>query len=303
MSELGHILQFFAFSLGLLAIYICFQFYRKNTSGISNNYLQILIGINLIVFVHVFEAFYRLIFSEDRFISDISPILQMAVLPIGLVRIWISYLVLRIALQITKKQTKIAPVYIILAAIFIVLRTFIFFNSGHMQQLMKLSSFLAQSILFISVLVSISLCFSRLKFIRSNHRPVVLFALVFWGLYSGGLFTARLINIATEHSSAEKQMMFIAVWNLLFNISHVIFLPKVFSLINPKSFGKTELMKQLTRREKEIVELIIKGRTNKEIAEQLYISHLTVREHCSNIFRKARVKNRTQLTGVVLYNT
>ncbi|MFD0681996.1 MULTISPECIES: LuxR C-terminal-related transcriptional regulator [unclassified Paenibacillus] len=51
----------------------------------------------------------------------------------------------------------------------------------------------------------------------------------------------------------------------------------------------------LTSREKEIVELIIEGHTNTEIASKLYLSEMTVKKHLTNIFRKLDIKNRNQL--------
>ncbi len=50
----------------------------------------------------------------------------------------------------------------------------------------------------------------------------------------------------------------------------------------------------LTKREKEILSLVIKGATNKEIAEGLLVSEQTVRNRLSGIFRKLGVRNRTE---------
>lgn len=54
------------------------------------------------------------------------------------------------------------------------------------------------------------------------------------------------------------------------------------------------------RREKEVIKLLIMGKTNKEIEEQLFISSHTVKNHIYNIFRKLNLKNRTQL-GSLFY--
>ncbi len=51
---------------------------------------------------------------------------------------------------------------------------------------------------------------------------------------------------------------------------------------------------QLTAREREVVSHISRGETNAEIAEVLYLSPHTVKEHTSAIYRKLGVRNRAQ---------
>ncbi len=48
----------------------------------------------------------------------------------------------------------------------------------------------------------------------------------------------------------------------------------------------------LTKREKEVFELLIKNKSTKEIAEELFISEKTVRNHISNSMQKLGVKGR-----------
>lgn len=48
----------------------------------------------------------------------------------------------------------------------------------------------------------------------------------------------------------------------------------------------------LTRREKEVFEMLIVNKTTKEIAENLDISEKTVRNHISNAMQKLNVKGR-----------
>lgn len=56
---------------------------------------------------------------------------------------------------------------------------------------------------------------------------------------------------------------------------------------------------KLTPREKEFVELIYSGKSNKEIAETLFLSESTVKTHIYNIFRKMDVKNRIGVICVI----
>ena len=50
----------------------------------------------------------------------------------------------------------------------------------------------------------------------------------------------------------------------------------------------------LTKREKEIFNLLISNKTTKEIAKYLGISEKTVRNHISNTMQKLGVKGRSQ---------
>ena len=49
----------------------------------------------------------------------------------------------------------------------------------------------------------------------------------------------------------------------------------------------------LTKREKEVFELLILNKSTKEIAECLKISEKTVRNHISNVMQKLGVKGRS----------
>ncbi len=50
----------------------------------------------------------------------------------------------------------------------------------------------------------------------------------------------------------------------------------------------------LTQRENDILELLSEGRSNREIAQALFLSEKTVKAHLAAIFRKLGVTNRTQ---------
>ena len=56
----------------------------------------------------------------------------------------------------------------------------------------------------------------------------------------------------------------------------------------------------LTPREGEISQLVLMGKTNAEIAADLFISLKTVKHHLYNIYLKLRVKNRVQLVNLFL---
>lgn len=51
---------------------------------------------------------------------------------------------------------------------------------------------------------------------------------------------------------------------------------------------------KLTKREVEVLTLVIEGKSSKEVAEQLYVSKRTVDFHLANIYDKLNVTNRVQ---------
>nr|WP_264177645.1 response regulator transcription factor [Latilactobacillus sakei] len=58
--------------------------------------------------------------------------------------------------------------------------------------------------------------------------------------------------------------------------------------------AETKLYEDLTNREREVLGLIAKGRSNQEIADELFITLKTVKTHVSNILAKLQVDDRTQ---------
>ena len=56
----------------------------------------------------------------------------------------------------------------------------------------------------------------------------------------------------------------------------------------------------LSPRETEVLELILKGYSNKQIGEKLFISFTTARTHVSHIFEKTSVNSRMELVSKVM---
>ena len=68
----------------------------------------------------------------------------------------------------------------------------------------------------------------------------------------------------------------------------------------PEQSDKTELIKALTSRELEVLQMAAKGVSNKHIAEKLFVKEVTVKTHLNSIFKKLKVQNRTQATLLAL---
>ena len=69
-------------------------------------------------------------------------------------------------------------------------------------------------------------------------------------------------------------------------------------MLEPKP--KPKRAKRTTAREHEVLGLVLRGLSNKDIAGHLGISEYTARDHVSGLLKKNQVKNRSQLLALYL---
>ncbi len=65
---------------------------------------------------------------------------------------------------------------------------------------------------------------------------------------------------------------------------------------------KPHILNKLSKRETEVLKEMAKGKTNKEIAETLFVSEKTIKTHVSHIFSKLQVNDRTQAAIYAMEN-
>jgi len=68
--------------------------------------------------------------------------------------------------------------------------------------------------------------------------------------------------------------------------------------VNVTGPTKKTVLADLSNREREVVEQLLSGKTNREISVQLNISERTVKNHLWKIYKKMGVENRSQLLGI-----
>jgi DNA-binding NarL/FixJ family response regulator len=68
----------------------------------------------------------------------------------------------------------------------------------------------------------------------------------------------------------------------------------------PEAARRPKVRESLSRREREIVQLIAQGLRNRQIAERLSVSEQTVKAHLSRLFKRFGVASRTQLVPLAL---
>ena len=130
----------------------------------------------------------------------------------------------------------------------------------------------------------------------------IAFAFMIRPLYYLCLMAANsLLDIPTEANNALNFSKSILLYILVLSLAR-----KAVELLEcSDSTGIADIFivrHKITKREKEVLELICLGKTNREIAAALFISEQTVKGHVYNLFRKTGAENRVQLVNATSKN-
>ncbi len=147
-------------------------------------------------------------------------------------------------------------------------------------------------------------------FIMSGNQRIIL--LIIWGLSISSLFVLEYYHpsMITPYSSIPQKYvdLFLSYFSGIIIVAFVVVNVKklykkkqltVNELIEKHRTSRRELkelidkkMKLLSLRERDICKLLLKGKSNKEIAEKLFIEIGTVKSHLNKIYKKLGTKNR-----------
>lgn len=133
-------------------------------------------------------------------------------------------------------------------------------------------------------------------------RSLRIYASLLLGLLSVVLLSdaAEFFNLITPSLHVLVGAIAVLAANLIPILYRRLFFAPGFGVAGGQIYVKTAEVDlkfefDISAREEEVLGLICEGRTNQEIADILYISLQTVKDHTSRIYRKVGVKNRVQL--------
>jgi DNA-binding NarL/FixJ family response regulator len=71
-------------------------------------------------------------------------------------------------------------------------------------------------------------------------------------------------------------------------------------IVVPRTLRQHVLRQPLSHREKQILRLVVRGWTNRQIADELYLAESTVKTHLSSAFTKLDTHSRAEVTDLIL---
>lgn len=302
------------FTAGFISIYHSISYYKIYKYSFLKTYVYHIICVNLIVLSSAASRYYKAnlfgsVGSTDiikaHFIMDVLFLVQKGIE--FFIIIGIGYTIVKIVFQIQENvlNRKIHVIFIfllVLSAFCYGGSTVHFLNTNDPYWLF----FSYDSISYlVAALVIGYLIFNLIKnrtLNKGSEKKIL-------GIFSYFYLISILTPIVHNIFKMPYHTIFAAVILFAVNIFPVIWIRYMHHIIAQNFVGIPNNMINIDRlvseyniseREREIFELILKGYSNKEIQQQLFLSFHTVKNHNYNLYKKLGVRNRGELIRLVM---
>ena len=312
-ESLKLVLIFIPLVAGAIAILLAYQLMRKYPLAFVSSYFYYL------VFLYIFGSYSligtgileHLLGSMDADQETIRSSRIFATLP-GIPLLFLSlYALIRSFTEVLSKKLlrSISILYFILSFLGLLLYGIWAFRlfrleQGNYQQFLEFQRWIFSGILIVTYLVLfvISMIFSR-KMVFHKRRFARLSGWIYL-LYM--LLTCSTFLLSGLHELLPFVfIIFFLSWHLIPILFMSLYLAKYHNDTTTLQVNYEESLLsfagkfEISKREKEVIQLICKGLSNQEISDALFISLQTVKDHTHRIFTKTGVKNRVQLTNLI----
>lgn len=172
---------------------------------------------------------------------------------------------------------------------YLVINYFTFEDVDNLLGVFSIVSWLVISFLSIEMLI-----FSKKAWIHS-YTPLWLTTMTIFGILS------LILHILSEIKILPGTLSYLILITLFIVLSTLAFINGFPFKSHNKELILTRILTDydISPREKEVLLLLVKGKTNDEIANELYISLSTVKTHIRNLFTKTNSRNRIELSNLL----
>jgi DNA-binding CsgD family transcriptional regulator len=299
---------------GAVAIFLSFQLMKRYSVSFVNSYFYYL------VFLYIFGAYTLAGSGILEYIFGLMEVEERVVQSSRLFSIFlgIPFLVLALFMLIRsvqdffqkKVRSLLIGIYFILGLLAFFLYGFFTvrlsrFEQGEYETLITVQQwgFLALSLTMYTLAFLLTFLQSRSIPDHGKKRFIRIFGL-WYLLYM--ILTCTAFLLISLHLAVPHIFIFIFLaWHLIPILFLNLYLEKYHgNKANLQEDFESKLTLfvekyEISKREREVIQLICRGLSNQEIGDSLFISLQTVKDHIHRIFVKTGVKNRVQLTNMI----
>ena len=304
MIYLSYSFQFLSFAAGMVSLFIAIQLFNQYKFKYLKANILLTTGYILIMLFNSIGSILDIEQGTNDNIHSFGVYDQILffVVPVMLIFILYQFRLVLFGLINKKIEIKFAKFLWILLISFIVVQSILTIFIKVFPFYIQVLPMLIVQIIFYSQIFRILFCYKKginekkseigfvwLKYIYNSEISYFVFLLIIVFVNLIGVIG---LNLFTAISSFAAMII-----NPVLIFLFVKYHQQRYSIAD-NNFEQLIIQYDITEREKEIIISVCKGKTNKEIADVLFLSPLTVRDHLSNIYRKTNVNNRTKLAGI-----
>lgn len=300
MSHIFFFTLIIGFALGMGVLFLFFSLNKKYCQPVLRYFLAVLICLGFAIFSDLFTFYISLVLTDSPntlqnliVVSSIIYHLSMG----GLVYV-LPHLVGELLGQPVSQRLRN-----------ILLGLMLFYPAGVIAYFITRQEFFAtigDGLLMVIIVHSLYRLFPRGREGENPHlRKIANAMLILLGIFLP-LFSLEIIfePLLTEIDRIFfDASVFLLVFYLAWNITNAAFIYKQFNQAFESGgyalFTERMAAFQLSNREQEIAALVAAGAANKEIAAQLNISAMTVKNHIYNIYKKTDANGRVDLLNIL----
>jgi DNA-binding CsgD family transcriptional regulator len=289
--------------VGILAAFYIFWQFKLNQLPYLKAYAQNILFFNLLVAVQLVSHYLQENFFQNVSSMGTYDLYFITRHTLGYIAaIGVAFTFVKIILGFNGKiMPLLVKIFFFAASLSITLSlgvgASLFLQNKNAAWLISTKDFVNLGLILILVISVIYLFFSKIRSSDKKTKKVaVSFAIFYFVLFFGMIFPI-LFDFSFEILFTLTLLFCMNLFPFLwFKYFVSVVVNKGFSIsLHPNVLKKIVEEFHLTGREKEILELLIKGSSNKQIEKELFISSHTVKNHVYNIYQKLGTKSRGQL--------
>ena len=289
--------------VGIMAAYYTSLIHKQYKFSYLKSFVHHILFLNLLVFIELASNYFSLNIFHQLQHQSVKNIYTIARYGIGLIAAGgMGYTFIRIVMRLLGKRPNHRLKMILIFALMVFTLGYGAGITSYLQNdnsnWLEVTKYTMNMTVLIVLLVSIiSLLVQRSIIQEKGRRKVITSFACFYLICVVAISVAFLMDFAFE-------WFFVAILLLLMNLFPFLWIKRFFleyyGETLPIAFHGVVLEKiidehHISNREKEILELILQGKSNREIKDILCISIHTVRNHIYNLYQKLGVKSRGQL--------
>ena len=313
MKAIALILYAFLFGLGLQTLALTYKHWRRSTKPFYSSFFYYVLFSSIFGFINYFgRLFVAFILAGHNLSPFTQSVIDLFLHALALPFLFIGLYLYIIFIRELLEQKRSRKLRIILTVMGIMLATtftvdyleYINSSGGPISDFINISVALT-NILFVltSYAAILQIFFYRNRIKEKAKREsltrfaglvIVLDSIYFLFVYK--VLTRDLVYyiVPTVFSSSLFIQLIYLKWRIdRFYVLHPLPSETI------KDLSDIYRTQDITEREKEIIELIRLGKSNREIHETLFISLQTVKNNIYNIYQKLNVRNRVELTILI----